>query len=132
MYGKTHSIEARNKMSEAVLKNNPFRGVLGSNHHAWRGGVDSINRSIRDSHAMVLWRNSVFKRDRYTCKLCNKVGGILNADHIKQLALIIHENDLKSSKDYYNCEELWDINNGRTLCQDCHKKTETWGKYIRK
>lgn len=25
------------------------------------------------------------------------------------------------------CEELWDLNNGRTLCIDCHKKTETWG-----
>jgi len=22
-----------------------------------------------------------------------------------------------------NCDKLWDINNGRTLCRKCHKKT---------
>ena len=24
-------------------------------------------------------------------------------------------------------KKLWDINNGRTLCRDCHMKTDTWG-----
>lgn len=28
--------------------------------------------------------------------------------------------------------DLWDINNGRTLCVDCHKKTETYGHKTKK
>jgi len=26
-----------------------------------------------------------------------------------------------------NCEELWNINNGITLCKECHKKTDSYG-----
>jgi len=25
------------------------------------------------------------------------------------------------------CNELWDISNGRALCRECHRKTDTWG-----
>lgn len=25
---------------------------------------------------------------------------------------------------------LWNINNGQTLCEDCHKKTDTYGKKV--
>ena len=24
------------------------------------------------------------------------------------------------------CEEFWNINNGRTLCKECHNKTKGW------
>lgn len=35
-------------------------------------------------------------------------------------------------EDAINCEELWSINNGRTLCIDCHKKTNTYLKNYEK
>ena len=55
-------------------------------------------------------------------------GGRLNADHIKQMALIVYENELKTIHDAFECEELWDLNNGRTLCEECHKTTDTYGR----
>lgn len=30
--------------------------------------------------------------------------------------------NIKSYEQALNCEELWNINNGRTLCKKCHKK----------
>ena len=30
------------------------------------------------------------------------------------------------------CNELWNINNGRTLCKPCHRKTDTYGYRTRK
>lgn len=67
----------------------------------------------------------------YTCLHCNRIGYNLNADHIVPLSYLIKENNIKTLEDAYSCEKLWDINNGRTLCEDCHKQTDTWaGKAI--
>lgn len=61
-----------------------------------------------------LWREAVFKRDDWTCVWCFKRGGDLEADHIKSFA---------------NHPELrFVLDNGRTLCIPCHKKTDTYGR----
>ena len=38
---------------------------------------------------------------------------------------------IKSVDDARKCDELWDTNNGRTLCRDCHRKTDTYGYLIK-
>jgi len=77
-----------------------------------------VNRRIRYSKKMDEWRKAVFERDNYTCQICGARSGngkkvVLNADHIKSFA--------KYS------ELRFDINNGRTLCLECHMKTPSWG-----
>lgn len=37
------------------------------------------------------------------------------------LLKIQEENNIKTLEDAENCEELWNINNGRTLCRNCHR-----------
>lgn len=79
----------------------------------WKGGVTPINEQIRKSLDYKFWREAVFKRDDFTCQFCDIRGGILQADHIKP---------------FCNFPDLrFNINNGRTLCKECHKKTETYG-----
>ena len=73
-----------------------------------------LNRRIRYSAAMDRWRKAVFERDNWTCQACNVRGGTLNADHIKP---------------FYLFPELrFSLDNGRTLCVACHRKTATWGR----
>lgn len=95
------------KTPEQLLKK------MGSKNPAWKGGITPINTKIRNSEEYTEWRKSVFERDEYTCQECEEKGGILHADHIKPFA--------------YYPELRLDINNGRTLCLSCHRKTLTWG-----
>lgn len=97
-------------------------GRRGEKSHFWKGGVTKKNRIIRESIEYKMWREQVFKRDNYTCQVCFSRNGngytvTLNADHIKPFALF---------------QELrFDVNNGRTLCLLCHRKTATWGGRIK-
>lgn len=91
---------------------------LGEKSSNWKGGVTPANELFRKTAAYKQWRLSVFTRDNYTCKHCGikSVRGnriILNADHILPFALYP---DLRL-----------DVDNGRTLCIECHKKTDTYG-----
>lgn len=96
----------KKKISEAL------RGKKNPN---WQGGITPINESIRKSAQYKLWRRAVYERDGYRCVFCGVIGtgNNLHADHIKPFALFP--------------ELRFAIDNGRTLCVDCHKKTDTYG-----
>lgn len=88
---------------------------------SWKGGITPENTKIRNSEQYKKWRREIFARDNYTCVLCgvkNEKGLnktiCLNADHIKPF--------------YLYPELRFELSNGRTLCLECHKKTETWGR----
>lgn len=97
-----------------------------------RSYITSLDKVIRNSVMYKIWRECVFKRDNYTCQDCRVRSGILRADHIKQFATILIENDVKTFEDALNCVTLWDIRNGKTLCDACHYKTPTYGRQVTK
>ena len=71
------------------------------------GLFDSKRDSGRNTAEYRAWRKSVFERDNYTCQMCGRRDKKLNAHHIER---------------YRNCiERRTDVENGITLCCDCHK-----------
>lgn len=127
--GYKHSPEAKRKIAEgnrgktlsasAKLKiSNANKGkFIGSKSCRWKGDAVKEKRD-RTSFEISLWRKSVFERDNYTCIFCGARSGknkkvVLNADHIKPFA--------------YFPELRLAIDNGRTLCEPCHRKTDTYG-----
>lgn len=70
---------------------------------------------INKAKEYVLWRTTIFERDDYTCQApqCRKRGGKLEAHHIKKWA------------DFPELRFV--VENGVSLCKDCHKKTNNYG-----
>lgn len=92
--------------------------MAGDASHRWMGGRTAANKLLRTSAAYSEWRESVFRRDNWTCVKCGArscAGGPveLHADH---------ELPLSERPDL-----ALDITNGRTLCAPCHRSTDTWG-----
>lgn len=79
-------------------------------NHNWKGGLRTENEIVRASIEYKNWRQFIFERDDYTCQMCNNKGKYLEAHHIKK---------------FNNFPELrFDLNNGITLCKNCHDKTK--------
>ena len=114
--GKYHTEEAKKKISKAHLgktfseehKKKISEALKGDKNNSWKGGITPKNTKIRNSIELRLWRESVFARDNWTCQKCKKRGDVLNAHHIKPFA---DYPELRTS-----------IENGITLCKECHKK----------
>ena len=81
------------------------------------------NRGARYTIDYKIWRAKVFARDNYTCQRCGRKRRkgdrvILNAHHIKSWA------------EYPELRFV--VENGQTLCEECHRLTENYGKVIKK
>jgi hypothetical protein len=107
--GRIRTPEQRRKLGESRK---------GEKSHFWKGGISTANELARKSVEYAIWREAVFKRDNYTCQDCGAHSGHgkrvdLHADHRKPWALFP--------------ELRFAIDNGKTLCVPCHKKTPTFG-----
>lgn len=84
--------------------------MRGDGCHFWKGGINGENDTLRHRREYKEWRTSVYERDNYTCQCCGSCGGRLNAHHINQFS------------DYPDLR--YNVNNGITLCVECHDSTE--------
>jgi len=100
----------------------------GPNNWNWKGGKFRWNYRIRRCSLYCDWIKAVFKRDNWTCQKCGKHGGRLSPHHKISLLKIINKYNFETWEDVKRCKILWDINNGITLCHDCHKLTDSYGK----
>jgi len=134
---KHPSEETRIKQSESHVGKHPSEETIrkhselskGEKNGNWKGGITPVIQLIRNSLKYDQWRTDIFKKDGYTCQECgDDSGGNLNAHHnkrsfssfMKEIKGNLSLFDLYTAAMMY--EPLWDVNNGITLCEDCHRK----------
>ena len=84
----------------------------GDKHHAWKGGITPIHNRIRGSLEYIIWRNEVYKRDRWTCRMCKK--------YCEKGDIVAHH--LQKFSDFPELRFL--VENGLTFCRKCHVEVE--------
>lgn len=114
--GKTWSKETREKISKALMGRPTGRTGVKSNF--WKGGKSSEYTKLKNSIEWKNWRRSVFERDDYTCQECGIRSG-------NGKAVWIHPHHLKSRTEFPELQ--FNVDNGQTLCRDCHRKTHNYG-----
>ena len=91
----------------------------GDKTNLWRGGIDKKEYKHYRNLQYRLWREKVFRRDNYTCQECGA-----HSEKGKKVFLIPHH-----IKSYTHYPELrYVVSNGRTMCDECHKKFH-WKNY---
>lgn len=136
LLGHKPSVESRNRMSiagkgrvfTAEHKRKIGEHQKGNKSPWWKGGITALQKAIRCSFEYRQWRADVFKRDDYTCQDCGIRGAYIHAHHIKSLSNLVSEYGIKTMEEALAYPELWCINNGVTLCEECHKNTDSYLK----
>ncbi|MCK9279263.1 MAG: HNH endonuclease [Melioribacteraceae bacterium] len=103
----THTVIKHLLKSGIEIKENIVRG---EKHPRWKGGITPRIELLRSSKEYRKWKKEVLTRDNFSCKMpdCNKKTDKMNVHYI----IPIYMDDTK----------IFEVDNGITLCQECHRK----------
>jgi len=88
-------------------------------HHNRR--IHKLIQKIRKSGTYARWQQAVLKRDHNKCTRCGNIEEI-TAHHKTELSEIFTKHRVRTLPQALHCNELWDLDNGETLCLECHRK----------
>lgn len=120
-YYNIHKDKYKNRYINKYTKKDTSNWNKGSSNPNYKGGITKLHDWLRVLPYYYDWRLLVLIRDHFTCLNCKRTGGDLQVHHIKKAVDIIKEFNLKTKEDLLRCSELWDTDNGITLCLECHK-----------
>lgn len=134
MRGRKLSKKTRERMSRNNAKywqDKKRPKMTGRLHPNWKEvKIEPLQEAIRGSFKYQTWRKNILKRDGSKCLLCEN-NKELHVDHYPKTFLqLIMINRIENFNEAIGCEDLWELDAGRTLCSICHRKTNTWGKKV--
>lgn len=126
-YSNSSKLKEEGKNSK-LIKENKTRVYLGPRNTKPNNGsfkrkeksITPIFQRIKSSTKYKMWRTNVFKRDNWSCKTCGTNKEKIYTHHIVKFFYILKKNNIQTLEQADNCEILWDIDNGITLCKTCH------------
>lgn len=110
MKGKKVWNKGKKGVQVSCRKGKKYPQITGNKHYNYKGGISYENKKIRGSLEYTIWRNEVYKKDRWTCRICGK--------HCEKNDIVAHH--LKLFSEFP--ELRFSIDNGITLCRSCHIK----------
>lgn len=84
-----------------------------------------LRKSIGQMPKYAKWKNDVFDKNGRRCDICGKMDN-LEIHHRTSFYSLIQRYNITDIHKAFECDSLWDINNGSVLCRVCHEKTESY------
>lgn len=107
-----------------IIDFNSMDLMRGEDNPNWKGGLTPLKNVIRSLPEYLSWRFSIYGRDNHRCQDCGVRGSkrvSLHAHHIEHFSTILSKYNITSAEEAVACPALWDLDNGVTLCVDCHQ-----------
>jgi len=70
------------------------------------------------------WKSAVFEKCGRRCEMCGETNG-LEIHHRTSFDSILKAHKINTIAEAFECNALWDINNGSVLCKKCHDKMKS-------
>ena len=80
----------------------------GDHNPAWKGGITTEQQKARNSTEYFIWRNEVYRKDNWTCRICKT--------KCRKGNIVAHHLQLFSEFP----ELRYSVDNGVVLCRSCH------------
>jgi len=96
------------------------KGII---HHNYNPHLQFKDRCRKYIELATDWQQEIFKRDNYTCTICGKRGGDLNAHNTTPFDELIKKYIKSNGEDFEifkQTQEMFDTSIGITLCKKCH------------
>ena len=104
----------------------------GANSPVFKGenALAKLRQRIMQMAEYTEWRLVCFRRDNFTCQECGSLRP-LEVHHKTSYAELKKRYKFNSPETARMCKELWDIDNGITLCRSCHRMTPTYPQNLK-
>mgnify|MGYP001560336344 CR=1 FL=1 len=108
-------------------------GKFGKQHTRYvENKKTSLRKAIRNSECYHRHKRNILIRDKFTCQHCGSKNKYLELDHYPLgFSEILNKYNIRTIDEAISCKELWNENNGRTLCQECHEETDNFPKQLK-
>ena len=83
-----------------------------------------LRKSIEQMPKYKKWREDVFQKNGRECEVCGEKEN-LEIHHRTSFYSIIKTYDIDDVYKAFECNALWDIDNGSVICKFCHEKTQS-------
>ena len=116
-HANTEKVYSRNRR---YIQSHPEKAAEYHRRYAEKHPETTI---IRLSPRYLQWRLDIFSRDNYTCQECGKREYLEAHHHKKGFTQLLRECNINTYGGALKCDELWELDCGKTLCEECHNLT---------
>ncbi|KKP32059.1 MAG: hypothetical protein UR22_C0016G0005 [Parcubacteria group bacterium GW2011_GWC2_32_10] len=115
-----HKLELKEREEEELAKQ---EGIRQQREEAYFVRLE-LRKKIEEMPKYNNWREKVFEKYGRKCEICGGVNDI-EIHHRTSFDKIIRRFDIKTKEQAFECDALWNIDNGSVLCHECHIKMES-------